>query len=332
MILHPNILALLVSSLLICGMVLASALIGYRIIRHWDISSGSELQLALERQTYLISTILGYFLGLHLASLFLFVYTADSLCPLFSGAMCAVGTLTVNNYGYPALILKTVNFLAAGLWLILNYCDNMGYDYPLIRTKYRLLLAMAPLIMIEVVIQWRYFLNLEPDIITSCCGSLFSSASPGLSAEIAGLPPGPMMIAFYGVTLATVIAGIRLIRSGNGAGLFALLSGTGFIVNSLALISFIALYIYQLPSHHCPFCILQAEYSYIGYPLYLALLSAAVCGMGSGLIQPFRRIGSLADTLPAFQQKLALLAVSATLLFALIATCYIVFTSFRLGL
>ena len=38
--------------------------------------------------------------------------------------MCAAGTLYVNDYGYPALILKVANFLLAGFWLILNYTDN----------------------------------------------------------------------------------------------------------------------------------------------------------------------------------------------------------------
>jgi hypothetical protein len=330
-ILHPNIIALLVSSLLISGMVLASALVGGRIIRHWDISSGSEKQLDLERQTYLISTILGYFLPLQLASLFLFIYTTDSLCSLFTGAMCAVGTLTVNDYGYPTLVLKTVNFICAGLWLILNYSDNKGYDYPLIRTKYLLLLAMAPFVLAETVVQLRYFLGLIPDIITSCCGSLFSTVSPTLASDIAALPPREMTIAFYGVTLASCAVGIRFSACGKGAALFAFLSGTNLFVSLLALISFISLYIYQMPSHHCPFCILQKEYNFIGYPLYLSLLTAAVCGMGSGLLQPFRRIESLADSLPPFQRKLALVAVGATLVFAGIASCYIVFTDFRLA-
>lgn len=34
-----------------------------RILRRWDINSGSELQLRLERRTYLISTLLGFSLG-----------------------------------------------------------------------------------------------------------------------------------------------------------------------------------------------------------------------------------------------------------------------------
>ena len=58
MILHPAVIALLVSSLAITGLVLYSARLGVTILRRWDLTSGSELQLALERRTYLVSTIL----------------------------------------------------------------------------------------------------------------------------------------------------------------------------------------------------------------------------------------------------------------------------------
>lgn len=108
MILHPSILALFVSSLLISLLSLYAAGYGILILRRWDIASGSELQLVLERRTYLISTIVSYFLAFQLVSLFLFIQTADSICHLFVGAMCAVGTLTVNSFGYPTLLLKIV--------------------------------------------------------------------------------------------------------------------------------------------------------------------------------------------------------------------------------
>jgi len=39
----------------------------------------------------------------------------------------------------------------------------------------------------------------------------------------------------------------------------------------MAILSFISVYFYELPTHHCPFCILQKEYGYVGYPLYLTL-------------------------------------------------------------
>lgn len=330
MILHPGILSLLISSLLVGGMVLYAAGCGIDILRGWDISSGSERQLQLERKTYLVSTILGYLLFFQLTSLFLFIYTVDDICPLFTGAMCAVGSLTVNPFGYPVLLCKTATFILAGLWLILNYADSRGYDYPLIRVKYRFLLVLAPLVVVEAVMQWFYFLKLHPDVITSCCGSLFSSANESVAAEIATLPAFPMMAAFYGVMLLTLVSGVVLYRTGKGGWLFPVTSGIAFVVAIVAVISFISLYFYELPTHHCPFCILQKEYFYVGYPLYILLLIATVSGLGTGLLLPFRNIPSLAETLPQLSRKLTLVSVLSYLLFTAIASWPIVFSSFTL--
>jgi hypothetical protein len=330
MILHPGILALLVSSLLIGGMVLYSAICGVGILRGWDINSGSDRQLFLERKTYLISTILGYFLAFQLVSLFLFIYSADSICPLFVGAMCAVGTLSLNAYGYPVLFCKIANFILAGLWLILNHVDSRGYDYPLLKTKYRILLLMTPFVIGEAVLQGFYFLSLTPNVITSCCGSLFGAGTTSLASEIANLPAFPTMAAFYSVTALTVVCGILFYRTGKAGLLFAGLSGTTFIVAIISVISFISLYFYELPTHHCPFCILQQEYGYVGYPLYILLLAGTVAGLGAGLITPFRKIPSLAATLPPLQRHLTLFSIASFILFTAIASWPIIFSSFRL--
>ena len=121
MILHPAIVTLLLVSLVITGMILYSSWFGIMIIRRWDIRSGSEEQLDLERRTYLISTVISYMLFFQIASLFLYIYTADSLHNMFVGAMCAAGSLNVDPYGYPTFLLKILNCILAGLWLIVNY-------------------------------------------------------------------------------------------------------------------------------------------------------------------------------------------------------------------
>ena len=126
----PGIIALFISSLLISGMLLYASFTGALILRYWDIKSGSETQLRLERKTYLVSTIVGYAFVFQLISFFLFIYTADALHPFFTGAMCAVGTLNVNQWGFPLVILKLITFLLAGLWLILNFADNRGTIIP----------------------------------------------------------------------------------------------------------------------------------------------------------------------------------------------------------
>ena len=174
MIMHPAVIALLAGSIATLFLLLYATGYGIAILRKWDLASGSELQLRLERRTYLITTILGYVFAFQLISLFLFIATTDALHGLFSGAMCAAGTLYADAWGYPALILKIVNFLLAGVWLILNYTDNQAFDYPLIKKKYLLLLCMTPLLLAEAAAQFQYFRLLNPEVITSCCGVLFS--------------------------------------------------------------------------------------------------------------------------------------------------------------
>jgi len=307
-------------------MVIYSASYGLQILRKWDIQSGSEEQLILERKTYLISTLLTYTFGFELLSLFLFIFTVDRLHTFFVGAMCAAGTLYVNGFGYPALILKMINFLLAGLWLILNYADNRGYDYPLIRTKYLLLLNLGPLILIEMALQANYFLRLKPNIITSCCGSLFSVGEQGLTSGMVALPVIPMKIAFYLVMALTTASGLYFYRKGKGAYLFCTSSAMAFVVSLASILSFISLYFYELPTHHCPFCILQKEYGYIGYPLYAALFGGTISGMGVGVLMPFRNRKSLSEVLPSVQRRLAVASLILFILFTAIVTYKMVFS------
>jgi hypothetical protein len=331
MIQHPAILALSIAALMTCFMLIYAAWYGTRILEKWNLQSGSELQLDLERRTYLISVILSYMLVFQILSLFLYIFTADNLHTQFTGAMCAAGSLGVNSFGYPVLIMKIINCLLAGVWLIVNHVDTRGYDYPLIKTKYGLLNVLAPLILLEAVFQFVYFLNLKADVITSCCGSLFSTEKHSIAGEIAGLPNGPMRLAFFGMMAITAAVGIVFYVRGKGGGLFSLFSTLTFVVAAASLVSFICLYFYELPSHHCPFCILQKEYGYIGYALYASLLGGAVSGLGVGALMPFASHPSLSSVIPAIQRRLALVTLLLYLLFTLIVIGRMLTTSFTLG-
>jgi hypothetical protein len=330
MLFHPAVLSLYLFSILISLMVLYAAFYGVQILMRWNLQSGSELQLSLEKKTYLISTLLTYLFSFQLISLFSFTHTVEHLHPLFVGAMCAAGTLYVNAYGYPALLLKLFNFLLAGLWLILNYTDNRGYDYPLIKKKYLLLLLLAPFLWIETILQMSFFLDLKPDVITSCCGTLFSTDPSSVASEIASLPSLPMKWIFYLVLFSTVGLGLFFYRREKGGYLFAVMSGLSLLVSMASLISFISLYFYELPTHHCPFCLLKKEYGYAGYPLYIALLGGAITGMGVGVLMPFRKIVSLKEILPSIQKRAALISAILYLIFLIVATYPVLFSTFRL--
>ena len=326
MILDPAVIALLVSSSLICLLTLIAVWHGVRILRSWDLASGSGLQLELERRTYLISTVLAYVMAFQLASLFLFIFMADSLAGLFTGAMCAAGTLNVNGYGYPVLLLKVLNFLLAGLWLVLNRADSKAEDYPLVQPKYALLLFMAPLIVTEAVFQAVYFRGLIPEVITSCCGSLFGTSSRGFASSLASLPLQPAVAFFSAALVLATGAGLVTAVTGRGGWVTAAASAIAFLASIEALICFIGPYVYELPTHRCPFCVLQREYRYVGYLLYAGMLSGAVSGLGVGVLMPFRKVTSLATVVPAMQRRLAMTA-SLSFLFLGILTGILVVTS-----
>jgi hypothetical protein len=107
-------------------------------------------------------------------------------------------------------------------------------------------------------------------------------------------------------------------------------SAATFIVSLASILSFISVYFYELPTHHCPFCILQKEYGYVGYPIYITLLGGTIAGIGTGLLMPFRGVKSLSDPLPSIQKRLALLSAILFLIFTCIVTYRMIFTDFIL--
>lgn len=322
MIFQPAIIALLLAAGLSLAMLLAASPFAVRVIRHWDIKSGSERQLKLERLTYLFSTLIAFVCVIQIAAALLFVFTADKLSVMFVGAMCAVGALNVNDHGFPALYAQLALFFLAAIWLAINHADSQARDYPLVKLKYALLLAAIPLFALSLWLQANYFLGLKADVITSCCGSLFSEGSTSVASEVAALEPQPAMLLFYGALLAAIAVSLWHQRrrddvSGFAAGLAALFA---FLASLAGIISFVSLYVYEHPHHHCPFCLLKPEYGYQGYALYLPLFAATAAGLSAGVLRSFSRRPSLAPIVPRLSGRLARFAAIGYGLFALIAT------------
>ena len=324
MIVSPAILALILSSLLAGLMLTTAAVYGLQIMRSWDVASGSELQLNLERKTYLISCMVSTVLAAQLLTLFLFITTADAISPLLVGAMCAAGSLKANVFGYPSLYAKIAAFVSGAVWLILNHADNLGYDYPLVRPKYALLLVIAPLSILEATLQLLYFSGLKPDIITSCCGSQFSSSAESGFINIVSLPAQPLLIVFFIGGALALVGGLIFVRTGRGGIIFSSISLFNFPLAITTTVAALSPYVYELPTHHCPFCLLQPEYHAVGYLLYLLILVACVSGTGAGGLSRWRKRDSLRETLPLFQRHLAVTSIGAVILLMLTVACLIV--------
>jgi hypothetical protein len=318
-ILHPGILALLLGALLVTLLMLYASSIGLSILRRWDRASYSQKQLELERRTYLISTLVNYAMGFQALSLLLFIYTVDSLHPLFIGAMCATGTLNANPAGWNILRVKIPVFFLAWLWVIVNHYDQQVEDSPLVRPKYAALFVLLPLVVLDGWWQFRYFTGLDPQIITSCCGSLFSKTDGGIASSLAALPVVPMIWLFYLWALLLLLLLLPAFRF-RAAVLRYLLALAALIllpVGLAAVISFISIYIYEMPTHHCPFDLLQAGYDFIGYPLYLALFGTILCGLLPGLMRLLQVFAPSLGTIFASRERFWLLGTLLSLLLLL---------------
>ncbi len=330
MLLNPAAIALISASLLVVGFVLYACWIGLQILRQWNLNSTGENQLLLERKTYLVSSILSHMLVIELASLFLFIAVVNHMHTFFTGAMCAAGVLNVNPYGHLTLAARTASFMCCGVWLVVNHVDGRTFDFPLIRFKYAFLMAIGLMLAVESVLQVMFLTRLDPQILTSCCGVIFGEGSRGVAAGMAHLSAPAAAGNFYlgmGLTLAT---GVWFARTGRHDWLYGLLSVAVFPLSLAALISYFCLYVYELPTHHCPFCMLQQEYHFVGYLFYGFLLVGAIAGASIGVIGLFRKQVSLSGLIPRIQKRLCWASLLGYGLFTLRVTYPVLFSDFKL--
>lgn len=291
MILHPGILALLLGGLVSLGMLCVGALLGIRIAYRWDPDGAEAEQLRLERRAWLVTTLVRWAIAFEALSLLLFLYTADKIHPLFVGAMCATGALNANPIGWHLIWIKLLLFLLGGCWLVVNHVDLQLPEAPLTRLKLIALLPFLPLAAADLVVMGNYFAGLDIEIITSCCGALFSSDGKGVASSLAALPVRPMIITFYVTSM--LFGGLLLIcrrTAGQVWRVLLALVAAGFGVVAIAsVVAFISVYYYRLPTHHCPFDLLQGQYGFIGYPLYICLFGALLSGLVPALLIVLQR-------------------------------------------
>ncbi len=174
-------------------------------------------------------------------------------------------------------------------------------------------------------------LGLKPNIITSCCGTFFTADANNVVGGLIALPRTLSQAAFDSSVTVTLITGLYFYLQGKGGYLFSISSLIMFLVSIVAIISLISIYFYELPTHHCPFCILHQEYGYVGYAIYATLLVGTVAGMGVGALMPFRTINSLKEVLPRIQKRLALVSISSFAAFVSIVGYGILFSNLSMS-
>jgi hypothetical protein len=294
-----------------------------RVLRFWNPGSDSNLQIRLENETWLASTLVGYGLGFQICSLVLLVMAADFYSQILAGAMCATGALTANIFGIPALIVKVIGVFFYGFWIVLHRLDIRSESYPLVRMKFGYLLAIMPLLAADIILQVLYVSGLEPDIITSCCAAVFNTAATTGKLPFA-FDTDSLLHLHYAGAAGLIISGLVLVRIQRPA-LIRLYAGGWFLFLPLALATSILVlssYIYAMPHHNCPFCMFKQEYSHLGIALFGTLLAGSFFGMAGAGVEFLKRRAGLAEIVPLFQRT----AIKASLL---LMAGYLVFSSYH---
>lgn len=331
MILNPAILALLCCSALVLGITAVASVAGATIFLAWDPADHSSQQLARERRVLLIESVLKVVLSCQIVSLLLFIVTVHRIHPLFTGAMCGAGTLNASRFGYPALYLKLLVFGFCGLWLVIHHASAAADGTAIVRIKQVLIFALLGALGAENFLQYRYFSDLDPEIITSCCATIFGSQAPGLGAGFAAMPVQASKLTYFGSLGVMIATGLRFLGRGRAASLFVLVAVLLGAVSVAAVITWIAPAYYELPTHHCPFCLLTPRVGYVGYPLFALLCIAVVAAAGIAVLRGLRALDPLRTIQPAIERKLCLLSMISFVLFSLIAAWPLVASNFRTG-
>jgi hypothetical protein len=276
--------------------------------------------------------VVTYTLAFEILSLVLFVYTADAIHKVFVGAMCATGSLNANPIGWAVLYLKLILLFVSGTWIAINTIDQRADDYPLVRLKYGLLVAMLPIMIAGACLQAAYFFGLKADIITSCCGALFSGEGKSLAGTLSALPVKPTMVAFFTSITVFVTVGLLVLKYQKALlkYLFSMVAVFTCFMSLAAIISFMSVYYYEVPTHHCPFDILQGDYHYVGYPLYITLFGGTFSGLIVGVTERLRKKGSVSNTIKTLQIKWTWVSIVLMGIFTIMSLWPMVFSSFTL--
>jgi len=303
-------LALNICSAVVLFLVLFASRTAYRVLRYWNPDRDDSRQIRLENEIWLTSTLVEYALVFQIFSLVLFVLAADKFCTVIVGAMCATGSLLANPFGVPALMVKLAGVFFYGFWIVLHKLDIRSPEYPLVKLKYRYFFFLLPILAADVSLQTLYLAGLSPDIITSCCGVVFDSSS-GTSNLLPSFDQSTLLYLFYGgVFLFIVNALWARLSKGRFAAIVLFLIVLFFLpLATTALISVFSSYIYSMPYHHCPFCILKGEYHYVGFFLFGTLFPSGFFAMVPGIVTWFRKDAYLQEAVMEMQRRAVTLSL-----------------------
>jgi len=278
MILSPEVLTIIIINLIFLVFGTISFILSIKIFFNWNINSTTKKQYQLENQSFLTATIIKYILFIKILLFVFFVFTLDKISNVLTGAMCAAGVIDATNYGIYLLLFKLINIYLFGFWLIIHKFDINTKELKYTKLKFGFFIFIFILFVTEIIIEITMFSSIDIEKLVSCCGTIYSTSSSSYISTMFDLNKTILLITYYSIFSLLVI--FYYLKNDY---LYVITTLLFLILSIISLIIFFGTYIYELPTHHCPFCMLQKEYYYIGYIIYVFLFLGTFFGFVIGL-------------------------------------------------
>jgi len=275
--LSNQVIVFLLSESILFALLLIAFIVSLKVLVKWDFESFTPYQFALEKQAYLVSTIILCVFFVKFILTLYFIFTIDSLALLLPGAMCGAGVIKANEYGSYLLILKLLLLFFLTMWLKIHFYDMRSKNHQWFKHKSWLFSLIFVFFILELLLDFSYFSNIDTHMPVSCCSALFGQLE-GANPLPFGLNIQWLLVLFYLLYILIILA------LANSYTLLYIISNIFFVfIAYYAVVYFFGTYVYQLPTHKCPFCMMQPEYYYVGYLLWGSLFMGSYVGLSDAV-------------------------------------------------
>lgn len=275
--LSPYLLSIFIVDAIVLALGAVALFWSLKISLHFDIKSTTEFQYDLAKKGYLVATIIMFILSAKLLVFLYFIWTMDALSSLVPGAMCAAGIVSATDYGSFMFGLKIVNlFLLCG-WILIHVNDMKSIKSEFLKLKFTLFQPLFFLLVLEFILELAHFTRISVDTPVACCSVIFSQS--GIYQKSFFHTNSFILGLFFGSFILYVLSGVL-----KKALIFGGLSTIFAMSGIYALIRFFSPYVYELPTHMCPYCLLQGEYYYVGYLIYGLMFVGTLFGISATIL------------------------------------------------
>ncbi len=299
--LEPWVFLRVIAGVVATALLVRASFTALTVIRRFDVMRATEGQLALERRVELAATFVRVGAAAQVVALLLSALAADKLSRGIRGAMCAYGTFNSSPWGFRALAASLVAALAAGTLAQLFAFDARVRGMELVRPLAWATLLVAPLAAIDLVLQIVFLLDLDLSVVASCCSVQLDAVASARTGTASG--PRVASVVLAAIAGATSIA-LALACARRPRRPLAVLTGAlaslALPLGLAAVVLQIAPYAFEVPQHHCPFCLLRPDVAAIGYPLFGAMLLGAIWLFGAGASALLARAPTLRESWSTF--------------------------------